>query len=71
MLCRQGRMNVEVARFPNHAFYGGLLEPVGLQHQQGELTLAPGLEMMNLQIYWCVVWFSCLSAGGRFAICKD
>lgn len=57
MLCRQGRMNVEVARFPNHAFYGGLLEPVGLQHQQGELTLAPGLEMMNLQIYWCVVWF--------------
>ena len=44
MLCRQGRMNVEVARFPNHAFYGGLLEPVGLQHQQGELTLAPGLE---------------------------
>ena len=44
MLCRQGRMNVEVAQFPNRAFYGGLLEPVGLQHQQGELTLAPGLE---------------------------
>ncbi len=44
MLCRQGRMNVEVARFPNQAFYGGLLEAVGLPHQQGGLTLAPGLE---------------------------
>ena len=44
MLCRQGRMNVEVARFPNHAFYGGLLEAVGLPHQQGKLVLAPGLE---------------------------
>ena len=44
MLCRQGRMNVEVARFPNRAFYGGLLEAVGLPHQQGELELAPGLE---------------------------
>lgn len=43
MLCRQGRMNVEVASFPNHAFYGGLLEPVGLPHQQGELSLSPGL----------------------------
>ena len=36
-------MNVEVASFPNHAFYGGLLEPVGLPHQQGELSLSPGL----------------------------
>lgn len=44
ILCRQGRMNVEIARFPNRAFYGGLLEAVGLPHQQGELTLAPGLE---------------------------
>lgn len=44
MLCRQGRMNMEVARFPNQAFYGGLLEAVGLPHQQGELVLAPGLE---------------------------
>lgn len=44
MLCRQGRMNVEVARFPNRAFYGGLLEAVGLPHQQGELTLAPALQ---------------------------
>lgn len=43
MLCRQGRMNVEVASFPNHAFYGGLLEPVGLPHQQGELCLSPEL----------------------------
>ena len=44
MLCRQGRMNVEVAQFPNRAFYGGLLKAVGLPHQQGALALAPGLE---------------------------
>ena len=37
MLCRQGRMNVEVADFPNRAFYGGRLQTVGLPHQQGEL----------------------------------
>lgn len=43
MLCRQGRMNVEVAAFPNRAFYGGLLQPVGLPHQQGELALSPEL----------------------------
>ena len=43
MLCRQGRMNVEVASFPNHAFYGGLLQPVGLPHQAGELELLPEL----------------------------
>ena len=43
MLCRQGRMNVEVALFPNRAFYGGLLEPVGLSHQQGELSLSSEL----------------------------
>ncbi len=39
MLCRQGRMNVEVADFPNRAFYGGLLRPVGLPHQEGELCV--------------------------------
>lgn len=43
MLCRQGRMNVEVAAFPNHAFYGGLLQPVGLEHQSGALELSPEL----------------------------
>lgn len=43
MLCRQGRMNVEVAAFPNRAFYGGLLRPVGLAHQTGTLTLSPAL----------------------------
>lgn len=43
MLCRQGRMNVEVALFPNRAFYGGMLEPVGLPHQQGKLCLSPEL----------------------------
>ena len=44
MLCRQGRMNVEVARFPNQAFYGNRLLPLGLPHQQGSLALAPGME---------------------------
>lgn len=43
MLCRQGRMNEDVAAFPNHAFYGGLLQPVGLPHQSGILKLAPDL----------------------------
>ena len=43
MLCRQGRMNVEVAAFPNRAFYGGLLQPVGLEHQTGVLKLSPQL----------------------------
>lgn len=43
MLQRQGRMNVEVAAFPNQAFYGGLLQPLGLPHQSGALTLAPEL----------------------------
>ncbi len=43
MLHRQGRMNEEVALFPNRAFYGGLLEPLGLPHQHGDLTLAPSL----------------------------
>lgn len=33
MLCKQGRMNPAVALFPNNAFYGGRLEPVGLPHQ--------------------------------------
>jgi len=33
MLCRQGRMNPAVALFPNEAFYGGKLLPVGLPHQ--------------------------------------
>ena len=44
MLCKQGRMNVEVASFPNNAFYEGKLQPVGLPHQFGDLTLASGLE---------------------------
>lgn len=34
MLCKQGRMHPNVAKFPNEAFYGGKLEAVGLPHQQ-------------------------------------
>ena len=44
MLCRQGRMNEEVAQFPNRAFYHGLLQTLGLPHQQGMLQLAPCME---------------------------
>ena len=43
ILRRQARMNVEVASFPNHAFYDGLLEPVGLPHQTGALQLPSAL----------------------------
>lgn len=39
MLCKQGRMNLEVAAFPNIAFYEGRLQIVGLPHQQGALPL--------------------------------
>lgn len=44
MLCRQGRMNEVVAEFPNHAFYHGLLQTLGLPHQQGSLQLAACME---------------------------
>ena len=38
MLTRQGRMHQDIARFPNHAFYGGKLQVVPLPHQQQALT---------------------------------
>lgn len=37
MLCCQGRMNPQVASFPNENFYGGKLQIVGLPHQCDEL----------------------------------
>ena len=43
MLRRQGRMNEDVAQFPNRAFYGGQLEVLGLAHQRGKLELVPCL----------------------------
>jgi superfamily I DNA and/or RNA helicase len=36
MLCKQGRMHPEVARFPNTNFYAGKLDIVGLPHQLEE-----------------------------------
>lgn len=37
MLTRQGRMHVDIARFPSEAFYGDLLEAVPLPHQTAPL----------------------------------
>ena len=39
MLTRQGRMHRDIARFPNIAFYGGLLEEVPLPHQLEDAAL--------------------------------
>lgn len=39
MLCRQGRMNPQVAHFPNEAFYAGKLQIVGLPHQCDKLSI--------------------------------
>ncbi len=50
ILCRQGRMNVEVAAFPNRAFYGGLLQPVGLEHQTGSLNCLLSFLLMSLPL---------------------
>lgn len=37
MLHKQGRMHPDISMFPNHEFYGGLLQPVPLPHQQEAL----------------------------------
>lgn len=37
MLTRQGRMHRDIARFPNAAFYDGLLTEAGMPHQNGAL----------------------------------
>lgn len=42
MLCRQGRMNPAIAHFPNHTFYAGKLQSVGLEHQTEELRFPQG-----------------------------
>ncbi len=44
LLCYQGRMHVDIARFPNQAFYGGRLKSLGLSHQKESLTLIPELQ---------------------------
>ncbi|WP_455593191.1 DEAD/DEAH box helicase [Bacteroides sp.] len=53
MLRKQGRMNPAVALFPNKAFYGGRLEPVGLRHQTEQLTLAPHLTIDEYSPLMC------------------
>ena len=45
MLCRQGRMNPQVAYFPNENFYGGKLQIVGLPHQCEDL---PALQTLSV-----------------------
>ena len=37
MLRKQGRMHPDIARFPNEAFYGGMLQAVPLEHQKEQL----------------------------------
>ncbi len=37
LLSTQGRMHPDIADFASNAFYEGVLQPVGLPHQQGEL----------------------------------
>lgn len=49
MLCKQGRMNPEVALFPNRFFYDGKLEPVGLPHQSGKLVLSENYQSSPLR----------------------
>ncbi len=48
MLCKQGRMHGQVSDFANRAFYESKLEPVGLPHQQDVLTVAPGLQGIDM-----------------------
>ena len=48
MLCRQGRMHDEVSAFTNETFYERRLQPVGLPHQLDTLSVAPGLQGIDL-----------------------
>ncbi len=48
MLCRQGRMHDEVSAFSNETFYEKRLIPVGLPHQFDTLSVAPGLQGIDL-----------------------
>lgn len=48
MLCRQGRMHDEVSAFANDTFYEKRLQPVGLPHQLDTLSVAPGLQCIDL-----------------------
>lgn len=48
MLCRQGRMHDKVSAFSNETFYEKRLLPVGLPHQLDKLSVAPGLQGIDL-----------------------
>lgn len=48
MLTRQGRMHRDIARFPNVAFYGGLLEEVPLPHQLKETTVTSRVRFIDV-----------------------
>ena len=48
MLCKQGRMHNQVSGFSNETFYENRLQPVGLPHQLDTLTVAPGLQGIDM-----------------------
>lgn len=51
MLTRQGRMHRDIARFPNVAFYGGLLKEVPLTHQLSETAVTSRVRFIDVLPY--------------------
>lgn len=47
LLSRQGRMHVEIAEFPNQSFYCGKLDDAGLPHQNAELPIIEGNDLIS------------------------
>lgn len=75
MLCRQGRMNPEVALFPNEAFYEGKLLPVGLPHQQGNVELSgsylsPVRNLLQLRVAFIAAKAERENTSGKTNLCE-